>query len=428
MKVEELYQLYQMYPTICIDTRKITKDCLFFALKGENFNANEFAQKALENGAKYAIIDEEVFQKDERFILVEDVLDTLQKLANYHRHQLKIPFIGLTGSNGKTTTKELITAVFSKKYKTYATQGNFNNHIGVPLTLLSIPKEAEMAVIEMGANHIGEIEFLSKIADPSHGLITNIGKAHIEGFGSFEGVARGKSELYRHLLDNKGVVFVNAQNEHLMRMVTRFSSPIFYLKEDGLLNITLKEASPFIVYETAEGKEIQTQIIGSYNFENIATALCLGKYFEVSEELAHQAIQEYISDNNRSQVIKKEKNTILMDAYNANPSSMEVALSNFKGMSVSNKVLILGDMFELGATSQEEHQKIVEKVLLMDVEKVIFYGKEFSKVIKQAPNVFFFDQKDSLLNFLKEKPLENTYCLIKGSRGSKLEDVLDLIG
>lgn len=427
MKVEELYQLYQMYSTICIDTRKITKDCLFFALKGANFNANEFAEKALENGAKYAIIDEEVFQKDERFILVEDVLETLQKLANYHRHQFTIPFIGLTGSNGKTTTKELITAVLSKKYKTYATKGNFNNHIGVPLTLLSIPKDAEMAVIEMGANHIGEIEFLSKIADPSHGLITNIGKAHIEGFGSFEGVARGKSELYRHLLDNKGVVFVNAQNEHLMRMVTRFKSPIFYLKEDGLLNITLKEASPFIVYE-AEGKEIQTQIIGSYNFENIATALCLGKYFEVPEELAHQAIQEYISDNNRSQVIKKEKNTILMDAYNANPSSMEVALSNFNGMNVSNKVLILGDMFELGTISKEEHQKIVDKALLMEVEKVIFYGKEFSNVSKQAPNVFFFAEKDDLLSFLKEKPLENTYCLIKGSRGSKLEDVLSLIG
>ncbi len=428
MKISEIYDLYKTSSEVCTDTRKITENCIFFALKGANFNGNTFAEQAIKQGAKYAVIDEAKFQKDDRFILVEDALKALQDLANYHRNQLTIPVLGLTGSNGKTTTKELINVVLSKKYKVFATQGNFNNHIGVPLTLLSIPEDTEIAVIEMGANHIGEIEFLCNIAEPSHGFITNIGYAHIEGFGSFEGVARGKSELYRHLMKTDGVVFVNAQNEHLSRMATRFTKPpIYYLKKDGFYNVELVSVSPFICYKSPKGKEIHTQLIGAYNFENIATALCIGNYFEVEDELCHQAIQEYVSDNNRSQVIKKEKNKILMDAYNANPSSMNAALVNFEKIKEENKVLILGDMFELGTISEEEHKKIVNQVSKLSIDQAIFYGKEFTKVATENSKLSFFDDKQELLNYLKGELLTNKYILIKGSRGSKLEDVLDCI-
>lgn len=428
MKISEIYDLYKTCTKVCTDTREITENCIFFALKGANFNGNLFAEQAIQKGAKYVVIDEVEYQKDDRFILVEDVLKTLQSLANYYRNQLTIPILGLTGSNGKTTTKELINVVLSKKYNVFATQGNFNNHIGVPLTLLSIPDDTEIAVIEMGANHIGEIEFLCNIAEPSHGFITNIGKAHIEGFGSFEGVARGKSELYRHLMKKKGVIFVNGQNEHLMRMATRFTTPpIYYLKEGGFYNVKLISASPFICYESPTGEEIQTQLIGSYNFENIATALCIGNYFEVEDQLCHQAIQEYVSDNNRSQVIKKEKNKILMDAYNANPSSMNAALLNFSKIEEKHKVVILGDMFELGMTSQEEHQKIVDQVVELSIDQAIFYGKEFKKVAIENSKLSFFDDKKILLEYLQSNSLEEKYILIKGSRGSKLEDVLNYI-
>ncbi|MCP4520528.1 MAG: UDP-N-acetylmuramoyl-tripeptide--D-alanyl-D-alanine ligase [Cytophagales bacterium] len=428
MEIAEIYELYKICSEVCTDTRKITENCIFFALKGANFNGNTFAEQALEKGAKYVVIDEKEYQKDERFVLVEDVLTTLQNLANHHRHQFTIPFIGLTGSNGKTTTKELIRTVLAKKYKVYATEGNFNNHIGVPLTLLSIPlDEAEIAVIEMGANAIGDIELLCNIAEPSHGLITNIGKAHIEGFGSFEGVARAKSELYMHLLANDGVVFINAQNEHLYRMSKRFKNPMYYLGEETYYNVIFKDASPFIEYESPNGELIETQLIGAYNFENVATALCLGKYFGVDDALSHQAIQEYVPTNSRSQVIKKERNTILMDAYNANPSSMQAALTNFEQMNANNKVLILGDMFELGHISKEEHQYLVEKALEMPIEKALFYGKEFAQVTIENDKLFFFSEKEDLLIFLKENPLQDTFCLVKGSRGSALEDVLDYI-
>ena len=344
---------------VSTDTRNIPEGAIFFALKGPSFNANEFALEALDKGAAFAVIDEETYQKDDRMVLVEDVLQTLQELAQYHRQQLKIPVIGLTGSNGKTTTKELIREVLSQKYKVLATEGNLNNHIGVPLTLLSIDPEIEIAIIEMGANHIGEIARLSEIAQPTHGLITNIGKAHIEGFGGFEGVIRGKSELYHYLIQRGGEVFVNSQDEVLSNMAKRFDKPYFYPAPGDYLTCTLVDADPFVTYENESGTLVKTQLIGTYNFSNIAAAICLGKFFDIPEKEADAAIARYVPTNNRSQIIRKGTNTIILDAYNANPDSMEAALENLKAMKAEDKVVILGDMFELGEESEAEHRRIV---------------------------------------------------------------------
>lgn len=347
MSIAELYQKFKASNGISTDTRKINEGVVFFALKGDKFNANSFTQEALSKGAKYVVIDEVEYATDERCILVGDVLYTLQKLANYHRQQLNIPFVGMTGSNGKTTSKELVAAVLSKKFKTYYTKGNLNNHIGVPLTILGIDESYEIAVVEMGANHQGEIRDLCNICEPTHGFITNVGKAHLEGFGGVEGVKKGKGELYDFVEKSGGTVFVSAKSTALLEMAAqrKFKEKLNYLADD---EIAMLQDSPVVIF-SANGSHYQTHLPGSYNFENIAAALAIGKYFGVSPELANEAVSEYNPDNNRSQIVEKGTNSILLDAYNANPSSMSASIQNFINLKTDkNKVVILGDMFELG--------------------------------------------------------------------------------
>jgi len=344
--IEGLYQYYKRNPSISTDTRKVKENDIFFALKGANFNANEFAEKAIENGASVAVIDNPEFKVDDRYWLVEDSLVALQSLANLHRKQFDIPVIAITGSNGKTTTRELLVCVLRKKYQVHSTQGNLNNHIGVPLSLLKMPLETEIAIIEMGANHLGEIKTLCDISEPNYGLITNIGKAHTEGFGSFEGVVRGKSELYQYLIEEKGKVFINSREQILANMGKRFDAPVLYGSEGDFFFAELFEANPYLKIGV-ENEDIKTHLIGRYNFDNLITAMALGKYFQVEDSDIREAIASYKPSNNRSQVLEIKTNTIFLDAYNANPSSMEVALENFSVLD-GEKVVILGDMNELG--------------------------------------------------------------------------------
>ncbi|MEH0155867.1 UDP-N-acetylmuramoyl-tripeptide--D-alanyl-D-alanine ligase [Limibacter armeniacum] len=426
MEIEKLYQLYLKHPNISTDTRKIEEGMLFFALKGGNFNGNKFALQALEKGAAYAIIDEEAYATDKRMILVEDVLTTLQQLAHHHRTQFDIPFIAVTGSNGKTTTKELLHRVLAKKYRTHATKGNFNNHIGVPLTLLEMPLDTEMALVEMGDNHVGEVTELCKIAEPTHGFITNIGKDHIEGFGSFEANVRAKSEIFDYLIKNDGIVFVNSQDRIIANMAKRFKAPVWYGGEYDFANLELLGASPFIRYKDRQDREVQTKTIGSYNFQNMLTAFCIGKYFEVPVEEIHDAIANYAADNNRSQLIEKGTNLIILDAYNANPSSVEVAMENLEQFDTEKqKVVILGDMRELGDISQDEHHKMVEMAESKNFVLSFFVGEEFFKQ-KDNPGAFY-KEKEELHKHLQDNPIQNALILVKGSRGIGLETVLELL-
>ncbi len=422
-----LYQQFKESTGISTDTRKIQEGTIFFALKGENFNANQFALKALESGAKWVVIDEKEFEIEGRSILVDDVLSTLQKLAKHHREQLPIPVIGLTGSNGKTTTKELINAVLSKKYKTLATAGNLNNHIGVPLTLLSIDEKTELAIIEMGANHVGEIDFLCSLSKPTHGLITNIGKAHVGEFGSFENIIRAKSELYHFLIKNEGQVFINSREEILMNMSKRFSKPLFYPKKGDYYHCEYLSADPFVKLKTESGQVLQTNLMGKYNFDNIATALCLGKYFEVPEEDTLEAIINYQPSNNRSQIVQKGTNTIILDAYNANPSSMEVALQNLAEMNGVSKMVILGDMFELGEETIPEHKKIGSQLKKYNFNQAIVCGTNMKVAQNEYPGAVHFTDKESLINYLKTIQIDDSIVLLKGSRGMGLEKILDYL-
>ncbi len=432
----ELYTYFRQCSGICTDTRKIKENCLFVALKGSNFNGNYFAQQALDKGARYVLIDEADFKISEQFLLVKDSLKALQELANFHRNRLNIPFIGITGTNGKTTTKELVNAVLSTQFKTKATQGNLNNHIGVPLTLLEVSEQDEIAVIEMGANHVGDIQELCAIAEPNFGLITNIGQAHLEGFGSFEGVLRAKSELYDHLLKKGGTAFINANNAILQNMGKRLelsehANVVYYGTPQSFYYAELVSATPYIVYKNETSKIIETQLLGAYNFDNMLTALCVGKYFGVNMEAAHQAIAQYAPTNNRSQVIRGEHNTIILDAYNANPSSMKAALESFEQMPAQNKIVILGDMFELGNFSEMKHKEVIDLVSDMHFTKIFFCGKDFYSAGDGLANGFshfyFFENKDDLQKYLRENPIENSYLLVKGSRGMGLESLLESI-
>jgi UDP-N-acetylmuramoyl-tripeptide--D-alanyl-D-alanine ligase len=425
--IDGLYQKYLQSTGITTDTRKLAEGNIFFALKGPRFNANEFAKEALDKGASYVVVDDESVPKNPRVILVDDSLKTLQKMASLHRSKLKIPVIGLTGSNGKTTTKELINAVLSRKYKSLATRGNLNNHIGVPITLLEIANDTEIAIIEMGANKVGDIQELCRIAAPSHGLITNIGHAHIEGFGSYEGVLRGKSEIFEWIRKHGGTVFINSTDPVLFSMAKRFENPILYPGKNDFYHCELVEKIPFIRMKTENGNLITTQLIGSYNFINAATALCLGKFFGVSPESAKQAIETYIPDNNRSQIIKKGSNTIIMDAYNANPSSMEAALKHLNDLSAENKIAILGDMFELGSFKEEGHRKIGKLTKQMNLKLVILCGENMKSAFEQNKNARYFRNLEELEGFLKNYSFKNTTILIKGSRAMELENILDKI-
>ena len=417
MEIHSLYELYKEHFLVDTDTRNIRKNTIFFALKGANFNGNTFAEKSLTLGANYAIVDEKEYQTNSRIILVDDVLQTLQKLANYHRNQLEIPFIGLTGSNGKTTTKELIHAVLSKKYHAIATKGNLNNHIGVPLTLLSIQPEHEIAIIEMGANHQKEIEFLCAICEPDYGYITNFGKAHLEGFGGVEGVIKGKSELYQFLEQNNKIAFINPEDKIQVDKTKNITTIPFQP------SITLKEANPFVQL-SYNNLVINSNLIGNYNYTNIAIAITIGNYFNVEDDVIKEAIEGYESTNNRSQIINQNSNVIILDAYNANPSSMKVALENFHALKANHKMVILGDMFELGDASLEEHQQIVNMATQMNFNGYYFVGEHFYQT-KENENLFktFDDFKNDFENHIPS----NSSILIKGSRGMRLERVVELL-
>ena len=428
MSIEELYELFIKYPTISTDSRKIEKDSLFFALKGENFNGNTYASKALENGAAYSVIDEASYKTDGRTILVEDVLTTLQHLATYHRLQLDIPIIAITGTNGKTTTKELVTAVLSKKFRVDCTKGNLNNHIGVPLTLLTMSTSTQIGVVEMGANHPGEITALCEIALPNLGLITNVGMAHIEGFGSFDGVKQTKAELYRFVEETEGKIFLNTANPHLREMAGSVDRiPYKTISEGEGIEGELMQSAPFMVFQVKFPKGwlyVKTNLAGGYNLENALAAVCVGNFFGVEPFEIVSAIEAYRPSNNRSQFVKTANNQLLMDAYNANPTSMEAALENFKAFDVPLKGVILGDMLELGNASHEEHQKIVDKLAKMNLTVVMLTGKEFSKC-KVPDGFLIFEDNTLLVNYIERLNPQGYLFLIKGSRGMKLETVVD---
>lgn len=427
MEIEKIYRKFLENRKISTDTRQITPGSVFFALKGDKFNANEFAEEALKKGALCVVIDEAKYQKGDRYILVSDVLETLQKLARHHRDTLKIPVLALTGSNGKTTSKELVNAVLSTKFKTLATKGNLNNHIGVPLTVLSIDETVELAVVEMGANHLAEIALLCTIANPTHGFITNIGKAHIGTFGGFDNIVRGKSELYQHLITNNGQVFINSQNPILANMAKRFNDPIFYPAKGDYYHAELVSADPMVTVKANNGDVVQTQLIGGYNFENIAAALCIGKYFGVDEVKANRAIAEYVPGNMRSQVVNKGSNTIILDAYNANPSSMEAAIRNLSSMKAAKKVLMLGDMFELEGEADKEHQAIGKLIKDEGFTDVYLCGSLFKAALREIPTAKYFEKKDQLVQELKNFPVTNATVLVKASRGIGLETVVEFL-
>ncbi|QXU41415.1 UDP-N-acetylmuramoyl-tripeptide--D-alanyl-D-alanine ligase [Pedobacter sp. D749] len=429
---ERLYDYYQENPVISTDTRNITPGCIFFALKGDLFNANEFASQAIEKGAAYAVVDEEKYAMNSQCLLVEDVLSTLQDLARHHRKQLNIPVIGLTGSNGKTTSKELVNAVLAERYKTFATFGNLNNHIGVPLSILSITDDVQVAVIEMGANHQKEIELLCTIAQPTHGIITNVGMAHLDGFGGFEGVKKGKAELYTYLKETQGYTFINRDNPHLLEMSTAagLNKLIYYGTENGnTIRGTLKSSDPFIEVDWTNhevSSSVKTNLTGSYNFENILAAICIGDFFDMSPEEINTGLSNYQPKNNRSQLTKTEKNTVICDFYNANPSSMTAALKNIALLSADKKTAILGDMFELGPESAGQHELIAKQAAESGLNQLIFIGKDFY-AFKDAIKGVFFETPDEAATYLQENPVEDHLVLLKGSRGMKLESLLQYL-
>ena len=431
MNISILYNLFLKSTGVSTDTRKVDPGNIFFALKGPNFNANEFAPKALEMGASVVVIDDPAYfiEDDERYFIAEDALRMLQQLANHHRHQLTIPIIGLTGSNGKTTSKELLNAVLKQKFKTVATVGNLNNHIGVPLTLLSIGKDAEIAIVEMGANKQGDIQELCEIAEPTHGFITNIGKAHLEGMGGPEGVLKTKTELFQHLRSTNGTVFINSQDPILANMIKRFENPVLYPAKGDFCEVEFKEADPFVKFSVEGSDQVHlTALIGAYNFGNIATAITIGKFFEVPMDKAVEGIVSYRPTNMRSQLIEKRSNRIILDAYNANPSSMEVAIRTFGEMTgKKHKMIILGDMFELGDHAEEEHRRLGEIVSEYQIDKVCFTGSLMVSALAAAPKALYFPDPFSFRNWLQDSQLEDYLILIKGSRGMKLEGLVDFI-
>jgi UDP-N-acetylmuramoyl-tripeptide--D-alanyl-D-alanine ligase len=435
ISTEELYKLFiDCGQKITTDTRKLEKGSVFFALKGDNFNANLFAKNAIDGGCAFAVVDDENSSNGNTILLVKNVLETLQQLAKYHRRQLKFPVIGITGSNGKTTNKELIYAVLSKKYNTYATKGNLNNHIGVPLTLLSLTQQHEMAIIEMGANHQGEIAMLCELADPNYGVITNIGKAHLEGFGGIEGVRKGKSELYKYLEIKNRKIFINGDDKILLELSNNL--PKIYYGENIEFDIhgQLFENSEFVEFKWNTkhknlGRQplVKTNMFGYYNFINLLCATCIGNYFNVNESDINNALETYVPEMNRSQVKKTEFNAIILDAYNANPSSMGLAIDNFIKQSFDNEMAILGDMLELGEYSNHEHEKILNQLANADIKKVMLVGAQFSRLKDKFLQYHFFINVKELEEYIIKHKIVNSTILIKGSRGIQLEKVVDFL-
>jgi len=431
--IENLYALFLKYPKISIDTRKDVKDSIFFCLSGENFNGNQFASQALEKGAAFVLVDDKNYLKDNsQYILVNNSLKTLQDLATHHRKQFSIPIIGITGTNGKTTTKELITAVLSLKYTLTATQGNLNNHIGVPLTLLQINKQTEIAVIEMGANHPDEIEFLCKMAIPNYGILTNIGKAHLEGFGSLEAIKKTKLALYKSVATKKGKVFVNYDDSVLLNEVQNIANSSYGQDTNFDIHGTVSNEFPFLELRWGTKNQenrysVQSKLFGKYNFSNIMAAIAVGYNFGLPPEEISKAIEEYLPQNNRSQFIVGERNELILDAYNANPESLTLALANFSGDQHLKKVVILGDMFELGDFAPQEHKTILELVKDKPFYQNIFIGPLFKQFEKDYPDFYFYENTASLIVQIESLHIKQSRVLIKGSRGVKLEVLQDYL-
>ena len=440
MEIKELYKLYQQHPCITTDSRNCPEGSIFLALKGESFNGNQFAQSALEKGCAYAIIDEPEYKKDERFIVVKDCLQTFKDLAREHRRQFEMPMVGITGTNGKTTTKELIRAVLSECYSVMATEGNFNNDVGVPKTLFRLEDQTEIAVVEMGASHPGDIKTLVETAEPTCGLITNVGRAHLQGFGSFEGVCKTKGELYDFLIAHDCPIFVNRDNEYLMKMVKeRGGNPDIYYygqsdNEDILIRGEVVSCAPFLKFRwreqdhdanyTSEWMEVQTNLIGTYNLDNMLAAITVGYVNNVPFEQINHALASYVPTNNRSQLTETETNHLIVDAYNANPTSMAAAIDNFKRMEVSPKMAILGKMGELGDVSEEEHQKVVSQLEKAGFDEVWLVGEEFKKVSSKFRT--FHDVEEVKTAIAQQQP-QHKYILIKGSNSVKLFQLPELL-
>lgn len=431
MQIPELYQLFLQHQSIQTDSRKIKPGDMFFALKGPNFNGNQFVIQALENDAGYAIVDEEIPEKNERIIMVPDVLQTLQELAGYHRTQFdesnsgkKIPFIAITGSNGKTTSKELIHAVLSSTYITYTTEGNLNNHIGIPLTLLKIKPDAEMAIIEMGANHLKEIEGYCSYTRPTHGVITNCGKAHLEGFGSEEGIRKGKGELFDYLRATHGTAFIMNDYDYLQNMSAGIPNVMTYGTQNADITGIVNRSSGLLEIGITHGANlpgIKTKLVGEYNLSNVLLAVAIGKHFNVPEEKIRQALEDYVPSNSRSQLIERDTNRIILDAYNANPTSMKAAIENFAKMDGTEKVLLLGAMMELGQQSLNEHQALIDQIKGHRWKNVVLVGGDFKTV---SHDYLYFKDSDQAGEWFRQQNFKNTAVLIKGSRSTKMEKVL----
>lgn len=425
MTIEQLYEIYKQYPSVQIDSRKIKEDDIFFALKGEKFDGHHFLERAFEARAAYAVIDDPKYAEFGQTALVENSLATLQALAKYHRQQFKIPFIAITGSNGKTTTKELVHAVLSQKFKTYTTEGNLNNHIGVPLTLLRIKEDAEIAVIEMGANHLHEIESYCEWAMPTHGLITNCGKAHLEGFGSEEGVRKAKGELFDYLRAQNGTVFIMSDYDYLREMSKGIALVSTYGEREAEVEGISSGQTDYLNVNFTKGmgiETINTKLVGEYNLPNVLAAVAIGKFFHVEEHDIKKAIENYVPSNSRSQLVQMESNKLIMDAYNANPSSMKTAIENFATMPGQNKILMLGAMAELGSDSLYEHEQILLIIQRYQWKEVVLVGGDFTKL---GHPYIQFQNSEEAANWFKNQEFENCYILIKGSRSLQMEKVVE---
>ncbi len=425
MEINSIYQLFLKCRGVSTDSRKVESGNLYISLKGPNFNGNSFAKEALDKGATYAIVDEKKYAINHKYILVDNCLETLQELATHHRRNSKAKILALTGSNGKTTSKELIYSVLKSKLNTIATIGNLNNHIGVPLTLLSIQDETQIAIVEMGANHLKEIELLCNIAEPDYGYITNFGKAHLEGFINLEGVIKGKCELYTYLMKTSGLIFVNNNDSKQIDITINYSNKFTFGETESNTNYSVKTINPQINI-SIDSLTIKSNLFGKYNIENIAASICIGKYFGLSNHEIKKGIESYIPNNNRSQILEKGSNKIILDAYNANPTSMQLALANFNEMDEKNKIVFVGDMYELGENSHEMHQDIVETIEKMNFEESYLLGDLFSKT-KFSSKIKAFSTLEDLNNSIKLKEISNASILIKGSRGMQLEKILDFL-
>lgn len=432
--IQTLYTLFQEHPIVSTDTRQLPSGCIFFALKGGNFDGNKFAEQALKDGAAYAVVDDPTYSSDKRCLLVPDVLTALQELANHHRRQFDIPVIGIGGSNGKTTTKELVSSVLSAHYPCHFTKGNLNNHIGVPLTLLAMPRGTEVAIIEMGTNQPGDIAELCRIVQPTHGLLTNIGKEHLEGFGSLAGVKKAEAELFDYLAKNHGCAFVNLSEKYLPALSKKVPMRVGYQRMDvlqansGIIEVQMLADMPFVqaAFLSDDGPrvELTTQIFGYHNFHNVMTAIALGVYFKVPAIKIKEALEAYAPRNNRSQLIQQNGATILLDAYNANPSSMQPALQSLMAMPATRRIAILGDMLELGADSHKEHEALLRYAAKLKVDQIVLVGKEFGKTSYSKFGALHFEDNQAAKRWLDAQALQGAAVLIKGSRGIRLEVVI----